>query len=493
MPLPVGVALSERLFFFEPLFPRSATMSAMQYQTLPAPHLLPAPTNVGRTSVVVLAMAALVGMMGGLVLVAPTVLQLQAAAPSTARPIQVLSGGNTPLGTAPQLQARPVPTAMKAVRAASGAPHYKGSFILDEHVHHQPQYMHQIGSLMLLSGVVLAVLAFLRRPSQTLQPSGLDATWSMAAVTGGKIQKVDGEWNQEEGEVPFNTFAKDNTFKGVVKSVESLVGPGATAEHCKIVLQTDGGIPAREGQCYGVIPPGMDVDPKTGAEKPHYARQYSIASSRYGDDFDGQTTTLCVKKVAWWDKELNGMKKELCSHFLCDATPGTEVTMTGPGGRTMLLDADPDAVHICVCTGTGIAPYRAFWRRMFYENHPNYQFKGKMMVFFGAAVSDELLYAQELADLQATYPDQFSLYTAFSEEQTKADGEKMFVQDRMAEHADEVYQLLNSGAHLYCAGSKFMMPGILEMLEKCASASETNWEEMQEGLKKDGKWHVEVY
>lgn len=46
---------------------------------------------------------------------------------------------------------------------------------------------------------------------------------------------------------------------------------------------------------------------------PHYPRLYTIATSRYGDHCDGQTTSLCVKKIAWWDQQVGGLKKELCS------------------------------------------------------------------------------------------------------------------------------------------------------------------------------------
>ena len=35
--------------------------------------------------------------------------------------------------------------------------------------------------------------------------------------------------------------------------------------------------------------------------------------------------------------------------------------MTGPTGKVLLLPSDPNAVHIMVATGTGIAPYRCAW------------------------------------------------------------------------------------------------------------------------------------
>jgi hypothetical protein len=36
---------------------------------------------------------------------------------------------------------------------------------------------------------------------------------------------------------------------------------------------------------------------------PHGTRLYSIAASRYGDKFDGKTTTLCVRRATYWDSE----------------------------------------------------------------------------------------------------------------------------------------------------------------------------------------------
>ena len=61
-----------------------------------------------------------------------------------------------------------------------------------------------------------------------------------------------------------------------------------------------GKMPYWEGQSFGVIPPG--TNPKNG--KPNSVRLYSIAASRYGDDFTGETTTLCVRRATYWCPEL---------------------------------------------------------------------------------------------------------------------------------------------------------------------------------------------
>jgi ferredoxin--NADP+ reductase len=52
------------------------------------------------------------------------------------------------------------------------------------------------------------------------------------------------------------------------------------------------------------------------------------------------------------------------------------LSLAGPAGKVLLLPEDQNAPVIVVATGTGIAPFRSFWRRCFMEDVPSYKFTG---------------------------------------------------------------------------------------------------------------------
>merc|ERR1712086_905111 len=296
------------------------------------------------------------------------------------------------------------------------------------------------------------------------------------------------------GSVPVNVHKNKAPFTGKVVSTKKIVGPKATGETCHIIIDHDGDFPYWEGQSWGVIPAGTRE--KDG--KPHSVRLYSIASSRYGDDMTGKTGSLCVRRATYWCPELKAddpAKKGICSNFLCDAKAGDELKMTGPSGKVMLLpESAPETDIIMVATGTGIAPYRGFIRRLFTEKTPyGEDFKGVAWLFLGVANSDALLYDNEWQPILKAHPKNFRLDYALSREATNAKGGKMYIQDKVEEYADEVFERLEKGAHMYFCGLKGMMPGIQEMLASVCASKDIDYEEFIKGLKKNGQWHVEVY
>jgi len=294
--------------------------------------------------------------------------------------------------------------------------------------------------------------------------------------------------------LPMNTFKPKRPHVASIASVKRIVGAAAPGEVCHVVIETGGAVKYWEGQSLGVRPPGDDLT--TG--KPNSVRLYSIASSRYGDDGAATSISLCVRRAVYWDSALaaeDPAKKGVCSSFMCDARPGDDITVTGPMGKVMLIpEHTPAADLIMVGTGTGVAPYRGFLRRLFAEDTPaKAHFKGLAWLFLGVPTTDGLLYDDEWSQIESRHPDRFRRTYAISREHTKPDGGKVYVQDRMAEHAEELFERLDKGAHIYFCGLKGMMPGILATLQAVAEAKGLSWETQLATLKKNGQWHVEVY
>ena len=337
-------------------------------------------------------------------------------------------------------------------------------------------------------GAALALIPTVNK--YILKKDGADA--ALGGEPAQSFLEADPYWSQET--VPVNTYKAKSPFVGKVLSVKRIVGENATGETCHIIIDHQGKMPYWEGQSWGVIPPG--TNPKNG--KPHSVRLYSIASSRYGDDMTGNTGSLCVRRATYWCPELGAedpAKKGVCSNYLCDATPGTELTMTGPSGKVMLMpEEDPKTDLIMVATGTGIAPYRGFLRRLFVEDTPAAKaYKGEAWLFLGVANSDSLLYDDEFSSIKEKFPENFRYDLALSREQTNKSGGKMYIQDKVEEYADEVFAKLEGGAHIYFCGLKGMMPGIQSMLEGVAAKKGIDYEAFIKKLKGNKQWHVEVY
>lgn len=328
---------------------------------------------------------------------------------------------------------------------------------------------------------------------------GVGAGVLAAGVAGAKLLNggqnfLEAKPYYDQSAVPVNVYKNKAPFTGKIVSTKRIVGPKATGETCHIVIDHDGDFPYWEGQSWGVIPPG--VREKDG--KPHSVRLYSIASTRYGDDMTGKTGSLCVRRATYWCPTLKAddpAKKGICSNFLCDTTPGDEVMMTGPAGKVMLMpEEDPTTDYIMVATGTGIAPYRGFIRRLFTEKTPaGKAYKGQAWLFLGVANSDALLYDDEWQTVKADNPEQFRLDYALSREQENKKGGKMYIQDKVEEYADEIFEKLDNGAHIYFCGLKGMMPGIQDMLKDVCASKKVDYDEWLKGLKAKKQWHVEVY
>ncbi|MFM7466037.1 MAG: phycobilisome linker polypeptide [Cyanobium sp.] len=293
-------------------------------------------------------------------------------------------------------------------------------------------------------------------------------------------------------DVPVNLYKPKDPFMGTVTGNYSLLADGAIGRVNHITFDLSGGnLHYVEGQSIGIIPDGQDA-----AGKPHKLRLYSIASTRHGDDCADNTVSLCVRQLQY-EKDgetINGV----CSTFLCDVEPGAKVKITGPVGKEMLLPADEEANIIMLATGTGIAPMRAYLRRMFDADerakNPEYQFRGKAWLFMGVPTTPNLLYEEDFQSYLSAFPDHFRYTKAISREENNASGGRMYIQDRVLEHADEIFALIEDPkTHVYMCGLRGMEPGIDEAMTAAASAKGLDWSQLRPSLKKQERWHVETY
>ncbi|HEY9691674.1 MAG TPA: ferredoxin-NADP reductase [Oculatellaceae cyanobacterium] len=297
-----------------------------------------------------------------------------------------------------------------------------------------------------------------------------------------------------ESDVPVNIYRPNSPYIGKCLSNEELVGEGGIGTVRHLIFDISGGdLRYLEGQSIGIIPPGTDKK-----DKPHKLRLYSIASTRHGDSVDDKTVSLCVRQLEYKHPETGEMVYGVCSTFLCNLQPGDDLKITGPTGKEMLLPEDPNANVIMLATGTGIAPFRAYLWRMFKENerkaNPDYQFNGFAWLIFGIPTSPNILYKNELEELQQQYPDNFRLTYAISREQKNPEGGRMYIQDRVAEHADELWKMIQQqNTHTYICGLKGMEGGIDQALTVAAAKDGVTWSEYQRQAKREGRWHVETY
>lgn len=169
------------------------------------------------------------------------------------------------------------------------------------------------------------------------------------------------------------------------------------------------------------------------------ARLYSIASSLIAHP---QQVHLLVGAVRYhsFDRDREGV----CSTFLSGRVHDEEklAVYVQPNKHFHLPD-NPDTPVIMVGPGTGLAPFRAFLEERIANNA-----KGKNWLFFGDQHQNtDFLYAEEmekmLSDGVLTH-----LSLAFSRDQE----EKIYVQNRIMEQSEELYQWLEDGAYFYICG-----------------------------------------
>jgi ferredoxin--NADP+ reductase len=270
-------------------------------------------------------------------------------------------------------------------------------------------------------------------------------------------------------------------YHAVVRETTRITPEGA-AEVRHIVLGVPPGFSFTEGQSLGVLTPGPH--PFGNAQ---HLRLYSIAEPRGGADGE---IAICVRRCFYIDEVSGERYKGISSNYLCDARAGDTITLTGPYGTAFQMPEDETANVLMIGTGTGIAPFRAFIKRIF-DQHRGW--KGRVRLFYGARVGMELLYMNQVRnDLEHYYTQE--TFRAFAALTPRALAEEdSALQRSLEDNAQEVWDLVRApGTHVYVAGLTRTALTLDKTLANLATSAAL-WRWKKEEMVAEGRWSELFY
>ncbi|KAJ0405292.1 hypothetical protein ATCC90586_007331 [Pythium insidiosum] len=183
-------------------------------------------------------------------------------------------------------------------------------------------------------------------------------------------------------------------------------------------------------------------------------RAYSISSSSLA--FPGQVhlTVAIVNFLTPYKRRRTGV----ASAYIQSLDPSVDAAIQVPMVIKTGLFNPPDVTKpmILIGPGTGLAAMRAIAqdrhaRRL--KAEASLAAASTVLVFGCRHEAKDFLYGEELGDMLKSGA-LTELYTAFSRDQSH----KIYVQTRLAENKERVFELLASGAYVYVAGSAKRMP-----------------------------------
>ena len=214
-------------------------------------------------------------------------------------------------------------------------------------------------------------------------------------------------------------------------------------------------------------------------------RLYSIASAPAVHRDEVHLTVAVVRYTT-----NNRPRIGVASTYLADRTPLHEPAVPVFISHSHFrLPEDPARDIIMVGPGTGIAPFRSFVHERLAHHAP-----GRMWVFFGEQRrAFDYLYEEEWEGWRAA-GKLVRLDLAFSRDQKH----KIYVQDRMQEHAAELWAWLHNGAAFYVCGDAKRMAKDVDLALHDIIAKQGGLEPAQAAdyvklMKKEKRYQRDVY
>ncbi|ADG78009.1 Molybdopterin oxidoreductase OS=Tsukamurella paurometabola (strain ATCC 8368 / DSM / CCUG 35730/ CIP 100753 / JCM 10117 / KCTC 9821 / NBRC 16120 / NCIMB 702349 / NCTC 13040) OX=521096 GN=Tpau_1381 PE=3 SV=1 [Tsukamurella paurometabola] len=177
--------------------------------------------------------------------------------------------------------------------------------------------------------------------------------------------------------------------------------------------------------------------------RPLTPRLYSISSSPLEHPHEVAITPSIV------GFDVAGRRRHgVSTGYLAGLRPGDEVDLFIQRTKHFRPPADPGAPAIMIGPGTGVAPFRGFL-----HDRARSGASGANWLFFGEQhAATDFYYRHELDALSAD-----GVLTRLDVAFSRDSAAKVYVQDRMREHAAELWQWIRAGAHLYVCGDASRM------------------------------------
>ncbi|EGU33102.1 sulfite reductase [NADPH] flavoprotein alpha-component [Vibrio sp. N418] len=214
-------------------------------------------------------------------------------------------------------------------------------------------------------------------------------------------------------------------------------------------------------------------------------RLYSIASAQSEVDEEVHLTVGVVEYQQGEETRFGGASSYL-SHRLEE---GGEVKVFIENNNNFKLPQDDNTPVIMIGPGTGIAPFRSF-----IQERDNRDAEGKNWLFFGdRTFTQDFLYQVEWQKyLKSGALSQLDV--AFSRDQQ----DKVYVQHRLLENGQQLWQWIEEGAYLYVCGdatrmAKDVHEALIEVVQEHGKLSKEKAEEFITTLRKEKRYQRDVY
>ena len=231
-------------------------------------------------------------------------------------------------------------------------------------------------------------------------------------------------------------------------------------------------------------PESLDAQQFADWLRPLTARQYSIASS---ESASSEELHVLVKQVEY---DYRGRRHGgLCSTQLVQLQAGDYLGIYIKANPGFKLPEDPDCKVIMIGAGTGVAPFRSF----LYERESR-GVTGNSWLFFGEQrFQTDFLYQTEWQEfLKSGVLEKMDV--AFSRDQE----ERIYVQHRILQQAETVYQWLESGAYIYVCGDMNRMArdvhqALIDVVEQQSNRSREEASEWLDQLISNKRYQRDIY